>query len=109
MTDADRFRLLGRYKTPRFRYGQVVFCEVRGWVILTGLTQAPIPWPVCKKAGRSTGRTWLFLYKDLVRAVRRESEVTICNWWGVCPTTVWKWRKALGIARTQTQGMLRRR
>jgi len=49
----------------------------------------------------------LFLYKDLVRAVRQEAEVTICPWWGVCPTMDWKWRKALGIARTQTQGTLR--
>ena len=49
----------------------------------------------------------MFLYKDLVRAVRRESEVRICPWCGMCPTTVWKRRKALGIARTQTQGTLR--
>jgi hypothetical protein len=43
VTDADRFKLLGKYHTPRFRYGQVVFCEVRGWVSITGLTQAPSP------------------------------------------------------------------
>jgi hypothetical protein len=30
MEDAERFRLLGKYRTPRFRYGGTVFCEVRG-------------------------------------------------------------------------------
>ena len=32
MHAADRFRLLGAYKTPRFRYGRVVRCAVRGEV-----------------------------------------------------------------------------
>jgi hypothetical protein len=30
MEDAERFRLLGKYQTPRFRYGRKVQCEVRG-------------------------------------------------------------------------------
>jgi len=30
MNDADRFRLLGQYRTPRFRYGQAAFCKVSG-------------------------------------------------------------------------------
>ena len=42
MTDADRIRLLGRYKTPRFRYGDAVFCEVRGDVVITGLSNGRI-------------------------------------------------------------------
>jgi hypothetical protein len=38
MSDDDRFRLLlGPYKTPRFPYGSVVHCEVRG------LSDGPIP------------------------------------------------------------------
>jgi hypothetical protein len=108
VTDADRFRLLGRYQTPRFRYGQVVFCAVRGWVVLTGLHEAPIPWPVCKKPGRSTGRTSLVVYRGLALALRRESEQAICHWFGVSPTTVWKWRTALGLAGTPTEGTRRR-
>ena len=99
MTDADRFKLLGKYRTPRFRYGQVVFCEVRGWVVLTGLTQAPLPWPVCKKAGRSTGRTSLVVFRDLVRALRRESNQAVAHRWSVAVVTVSKWRKALGVER----------
>ena len=39
----------------------------------------------------------LILCGDLVRAVRLESETAICHWFGVGITTVWKWRKALGV------------
>jgi hypothetical protein len=45
MTEADRYRLLGAYRTPCFGYGQLVRCEVRGAVTITGCTAAPIPWP----------------------------------------------------------------
>ena len=35
MNDADRFRLcFGPYRTPRFQYGKIVWCEVRGEVRL---------------------------------------------------------------------------
>ena len=44
MDDAKRFRLLGKYRTPRFRYGRKVLCAVRGEVKIVGLTEAPIPW-----------------------------------------------------------------
>jgi hypothetical protein len=43
MEDAERFRLLDKYRTPRFRIGQQVRCEVRGKVVITGITDAPIP------------------------------------------------------------------
>jgi hypothetical protein len=43
MDDADRFRLLGIYRTPRFRIGQRVCCQVRGEVIITSMTDTPIP------------------------------------------------------------------
>jgi hypothetical protein len=94
MEDTERFRLLGKYRTPRFRTGQKVRCQVRGKLVITGMTDAPIPWPIAK-GGR--GRHSLVVYKGLARAVRRESEQGICYWWGVKTTTVWKWRKALGV------------
>jgi hypothetical protein len=94
MEDAERFRLLGTYRTPRFRYGQRVRCRVRGEVVITGTTDTPIPWPV-GKGGR--GPHSLVVYKGLAKAVRRESEQAICHWWGVGVTSVWKWRKALGV------------
>ena len=75
MEDAERFRLLGKYRTPRFRIDRTVFCEVRGEMVITGMTDAPIPWPI-GKCGR--GRHTLIVYKDLAKAARRESEQAIC-------------------------------
>jgi hypothetical protein len=78
MHDADRFRLHGSYNTPRFRYGQVVVCEVRGEVTICGLTDAPIPWPVgIKKSSRS-----LVVYGALAKAVRTEPNQAVAHWWG---------------------------
>jgi hypothetical protein len=96
MDDAERFRLLGTYKTPRFRYGRKVICEVRGEVVITGMTDSRIPWPIGK---RGRGRHSLVVYKDLAKAIRRESNQAICHWWGITPQTVSKWQKALGVER----------
>ena len=94
MTDADRFRLLfGPYRTPRFHYGRVVFCEVRGEVTVCGLSDGPIPWPLGKR-GRAKS---LVVYGDLAEAVRRESNLAVAHWWGISPQTVSLWRKALGV------------
>jgi hypothetical protein len=88
-------KLLGRYKTPRFRYGDVVLCELRGSVKIVGLTNARIPWPKCR-AGRAHA---IILYGDLAEAVRRESVEAVKHWFGVGDDRVWKWRKALGVER----------
>jgi hypothetical protein len=102
MNDADRFRLLGTYQTPRFRYGQTVFCELRGWVSVAGLSAGPIPWPVGK---RGRGKA-LVVYADLARAVRRESALAVAHAWGVSAQTVSKWRQALAVPRA-TEGTSR--
>ena len=86
MEDADRFRLLGTYRTPRFRIGQRVRCLVRGEVIITGMTDAPIPWPI----GRLRQGRALVVYKGLAKAVRRESNQAVIQWWGVDVLTVSK-------------------
>jgi hypothetical protein len=86
--------LLGKYRTPRFRIGQRVRCEVRGEMIITSQTDAPIPWPVGK---RGSGRYSLIVYKDLAKALRRESNQAISRWWGVSPWVVCKWRWVLRI------------
>ena len=93
MDDANRLKLLGKYKSPRFRYGQVVRCEVRGEVRIVGLTDAPIPWPVTVK-GRVRS---LVIYKGLARAIRRESGVAVCHHRGITNQTVSKWRAVLGV------------
>jgi hypothetical protein len=69
MEDAERFRLLGKYRTPRFRVGQKVVCEIRGDVTLCGINDAPILWPIGK---RGLGRA-LVVYKGLKKALCRES------------------------------------
>jgi hypothetical protein len=94
MQDAERFRLLGKYHTPRFRIGQRVRCLVRGEIVITGMTDAPIPWPIGKRGG---GRRSLIVYKGLAKAVRRESNQAVAHWWGADPQTVSKWRKALSV------------
>jgi hypothetical protein len=77
MDDADRFRLLGTYRTPRFRIGQRVRCLVRGAVVIIGLSDAPVPWPLCR-CGK-----WRVpvVYRGLARAVRRESELAVAQCW----------------------------
>jgi hypothetical protein len=106
VVDEDtRVRLLfGPYRTPRFRVGWVVRCRVRGDVTICGLSEAPIPWPLC----RTGSRTGLVVYKGLEKAVRRESALAVAHWWGIGRNTVWKWRKALGVdATTEGTGRLR--
>src|SRR5690242_3911992 len=96
MEDAERFRLLGKYRTPRFRYRRKALCEVRGEVTIVGMTDAPIPWPIAK---RGRGRHSLVVFMDLAKAIRRKSNLAICYWWGVTPQTVSKWRRLLGVRR----------
>jgi hypothetical protein len=94
MRDYERFKLLfGPYRTPRFRYGNAVFCDVRGEVTICGLSDAPIPWPVGKR-GRAKS---LVVYRDLAEAVRRESNLAVAHWWGVSPQTVSLSRRELGV------------
>ena len=55
------------------------------------------------------GQHSLIVYKGLAKAVRRESELAICHWWGVRTSTVRKWRRALGVGRmTEGTGQLHR-
>jgi hypothetical protein len=96
MLKAERFRLLGRYRTPRFKYGAVIQDLVRGEVRIVGLTDAKIPWPIGKK-GKSKSPV---LFKSLLTAVRKESRLAVRHWWGVSADMVWKWRKALDVPRT---------
>ena len=95
MNEQERFKLLGTYRTPRFKYGAVVTCALRGPVKIVGLTAARIPWPKCRSGKRARA---IILYGDLARAVRKESAKAIAYWFGVGTDTVWKWRKALGVA-----------
>jgi hypothetical protein len=83
----------GPYHLPRCRVGGKLFCELRGWVTVGGMTAAPVPWPYAKARGAHS----LILTRDLVAAVRTEAEIVVCHLFGVSSNTVWKWRKALGV------------
>ncbi|HQR44272.1 MAG TPA: NUMOD3 domain-containing DNA-binding protein [Gemmatales bacterium] len=101
MRDSDRFQLrFGPYRTPRYRKGQVVICSARGQVTIVGTSDGKMPWPV----GKTHRAKSLVLYKDLERAVRRESVLAIQYWWGVGPMAVRRWRTALGIVGTNNEG-----
>jgi SOS response associated peptidase (SRAP)/NUMOD3 motif len=92
MPDPTRL-LFGPYTAPPFAYGEIVRDEVRGDVEIWGLTDAPIPWPIGKIGSAKS----LVVYAGLADAVRNESNVAVCHWWGIMTQTVTKWRKALGV------------
>src|SRR5262245_50911555 len=99
MPDVDRHQLdFGPYRAPRFKYDAKVECRARGEVKIVGLSAARIPWPLAR---RSRGNSSPVLYGSLVNAVRREAACAVAHWWGVCPTTVWKWRRAPWPARDE--------
>jgi hypothetical protein len=109
MTDPDRVKLLfGPSRTPPFRCGQRVLCEARGLVVVCGLTDASIPWLVCRGIGKSSGRTSLVVFDDLAVAIRRESAQAVAHQWGVSDVTVSKWRRLLDVPQNN-QGTLRLR
>ena len=87
MRDADRFKLLGTYKTPRVRVGTVLACEARDCdVIVTGYTDAhPVAGGLSPRAGRVPGPGRL---RGPRRAVGRESNQAVCYWFGVTAQTV---------------------
>lgn len=91
--------IAGPYEAPFCVAGAWVEDAVLGLVEVGGFTTAPIPWPRRKK----TGRPSLILTGDLLRAVETESVEAIVDHWGVGATTVWSWRKALGVDRV-TEG-----
>ena len=107
MNDSDRFKLyFGPYKTPRFKYGQRVWCEYRGWMKVVGLSDGKIQWPIGRLVTAPTGRDSLIIYQGLKRAIERESNQGVAHWWGVSMTTVTRWRGALSVKRN-TPGTVR--
>lgn len=97
MPDSLSITLTRTYHTPRYQYGDIVTDAVRGEVIVTRTSDAPIPWPMAKlPGGRKPG---LVVSAGLLEALRTESSVAICHHWGVTGQTVSKWRGLLGIER----------
>jgi hypothetical protein len=57
--------------------------------------------------GTHSGGSGLLVEDELARAVRHEAVAAICHPWGVTNGVVWRWRKALGIGRTDPEGTRR--
>ncbi len=94
MDEQERIRLLyGPYATPLVQPGQSVTCARRGKVIVRGLSNGRIPWPVTGVGGPPS----LILMGGLITAVRREACQAVAHWWGVSRVIVSRWRRALGV------------
>ena len=59
------------------------------------MSDGRIVWPMTIRKGG--GRPFLIVCGDLAKAVKRESAIAICHWWGVTNQTVTVWRKALDV------------
>src|SRR5262249_60198729 len=95
MNDADRFRLLGRYHTPRVRIGTVLSCEARDCdVVVVGYSGGRIPWPIGRRKG--SGSLGLIVFGGLAKAVRRESAQAVGHWGGAGRSAVWRWGESRG-------------
>src|SRR5262249_22229294 len=78
-----------------------------GDVIGAGWSDRGIPWPRCRRPGTYGGGPGLLIDEELARAVRLESVLAVCHWWGVTYSCVWR-RKALGVEKP-TEGSARLR
>jgi hypothetical protein len=110
MTERERLKLLfGPYRAPPLKRGDRATCLYRDCeVVVTGWTDAPIPWPRCRALDNHRGGGWgLLVDEELARAVRRESAVAVMHSWEASATAVRNWRKALGVTRTDNEGTAR--
>lgn len=93
----DRTALIGGpYRAPKVTVDDWIMDERYGLVEVGGWTDAPISWPRRAKTGKHSP----IVCGDLIRAVRVESGIAVAHHWGVSVTTVWAWRKALGVEHT---------
>jgi hypothetical protein len=105
----DRTKLLfAPYKPPTLKVGERTFCLYRdAEVVVYDWSLAAASWPLCYEADRPGVGKGMLVDDELARAIRHESVLAIQHWWGVCQTTVCKWRAALGIRRLDAEGSRR--
>jgi hypothetical protein len=104
----DRVKLLhGPYRAPRLRVGARAMCLYRDClVVVTSWTDGLISWPRGLPVGRM-GHPSIVVTEELARAIRVESAAAIQHWWGVSDGVIHRWRKALGVTRTNNGGTQR--
>jgi len=105
----DRVRLLhGPYNARACAGGHRAFCLFKDCeVIVTGWTHARISWPRCRPLDVPRSHPSLLVNEELARAIRHESAAAVRFWWGISEGVIHRWRKALGITRTNIEGSQR--
>lgn len=89
----------GPYHAPAVRRGERLTCLVRdAECTVTSWSDARICWPRGRRVGAHGGTT-IIVTAELARAVRTESAAAVCHHWGVAPSTVANWRRALEVDR----------
>jgi hypothetical protein len=109
MTNLDHVKLLfGPYHAPPLKRGDRAFCFYRDCLVyITSWTDAPTPWPRCRRLEPRVGLPGLLIDEELARAVRHESTAAIKFWWGVGNQAIANWRRALGVGRMNNEGSRR--
>jgi hypothetical protein len=96
------------YTPPALHKGDHATCRFReGEVVITAWSDAPLSWPRCRRIDHQGGDSGLLVADELVRAILSESSLALQHWFGVGFDTVWRWRKAFGVARWGTKGSKR--
>ena len=99
--------LAGPYHPPALRIGSRAYCSFRkARVVITGRSNARIPWPLCRVINRR-GMPGLLVDKELMRAIRNESAAALIYWWEASESIVTNWRSAFGITNKNNPGSMR--
>src|SRR5688572_10634782 len=89
--------LFGPYTPPALAPGDRSHCLYRGRLcVVTGWSDALIPWPLALSVGARGGRPGLLVDAELARAIRGETVDALRHWWGVSRELVRRWKNALG-------------
>ena len=89
--------LFGPYEPPPLQKGDRATCLYRdALVVVTNWSSGRISWPRCRAIGHRGG-SGLLVDEELARAILHQSAAALMYWWGVTCSTVWLWRKALGV------------
>jgi hypothetical protein len=67
-------------------------------VIVTGYSDAGIPWPACRQKGR--GKSGITVFGPLIDAIRKERGQAVGYWRGISSFTTAKWRRAFAVPRS---------
>ena len=81
LTNAERVKLLfGPYQAPPLKRGDVAFCYIRDYpVVVTGWSDARIPWPRCLPLDPPRRGRGLLIEDELARAILHESALAVAH------------------------------